>query len=97
MKSLRKLRSKKNKTRNKRRRGGSVASNPMTKKDIVEMLSYRIQDRLKIIKGTNNVLELYIIIDILNRLSYDELVKIERINSMSEQFNIKLREIGLLD
>jgi hypothetical protein len=61
------------------------------------MLSYRIQDRLKIIKGTNNVLELYTIIDMLNRLSYDELVKIERINSMSEQFNIKLREIKLLD
>jgi hypothetical protein len=61
------------------------------------MLSYRIQDRLKIIKGTNNLLELYTIIDMLNRLSYDELVKIERINSMSEQFNIKLREIKLLD
>ncbi len=97
MKSLRKLRSKKNKTRNKRRRGGSVASNPMTKKDMVEMLSYRIEEQLKIIKRTNKVLELYIIKDMLNKLSYDELVKIERINSMSEQFNIKLREIGLLD
>ena len=32
MKSLRKLRSKKNKTRNKRRRGGSAANRPMTKK-----------------------------------------------------------------
>ena len=49
----------------------------MTSKDyIVEMLKYRIHERLKIIKGTNNVLDLYIIKEMLDRLSYDELKKI---------------------